>query len=320
MKTTVTFKTFPEQKKYLHEAFGKGTEMFFKEDFSEKDFAAIIADTDIVMAWNPGQEGINKNMMPLGNVKFMQLLSAGYDHINLENYPSGIKIAANQGAYAEPMAEHVVAMMLALSKRLLVYHTQLIAGHFKQLESHTKFIKGSVLGIIGFGSIGKATAKLLKPFGVNVFAINSSGKTNEEVDFIGTINDLDYVLKNADTLLISTALNGATTGLINKRELELMKNDAVLINVARGSIINEQSLFEHLKNHPDFYAGIDAWWVKPFKYGKFELHYQFFELPNLLGSPHNSAIVENSLMIGTQQAVENVKRYINNEGVREIFN
>jgi len=170
-------------------------------------------------------------------------------------------------------------MILALSKRLMIYHKQLSNGIFKQQSSVTKSINGSVLGVIGFGSIGKATAKLLNPFGVKVMALNTSGKTEEKVEFIGTLKDLDYVLENSDFVLLSCPLNKETEGLINRQKLELMKEDAILINVARGAIINEEDLFNHLKTHPDFYAGIDAWWIEPFKYGKFEIHYPFLSCP-----------------------------------------
>lgn len=251
----------------------------------------------------------------MDNIRYMQLLSAGYDHLRLEDFPENLQIAANQGAYAEPMAEHVMAMLLALSKRLYVYHNDLAKGVFSQIKSETKFLKGSVAGIIGFGAIGKATAKLLRPFGVKLMAINSSGKTNEEVDFIGTLKDLDYVLQNVDSLILSIALNEETEGLLNKEKLELMKEDAVLVNVARGAIIDEGALYEHLKTHPNFYAGIDAWWVEPFKDQKFELHYPFFELPNLLGSPHNSAMVRDALLIGTEHAVQKILKYIHGEKV-----
>ena len=117
-----------------------------------------------------------------------------------------------------------------------------------------RYIHGSNLGIIGYGSIGKETAKLMQPFDVNVYAINTSGKTDDDVAFIGTLQDLDIVLKNSDILLISIPLNKETQALIGKRELEIMKTDAILINVARGDIIIEKDLYEHMRTHPEFSA------------------------------------------------------------------
>jgi phosphoglycerate dehydrogenase-like enzyme len=319
MNIIITFQTFPDQKENLKKVLGGENMVYFKEDYPEDKLKELMLKADILLSWNPAQEGINKNRFPMENIKFMQLLSAGYDHIRPEDFPEGLRIAANQGAYAGPMAEHVAAMLLALNKRLTVYHRDLAGGIFNQINSQTRSLKGSVLGIIGFGAIGKATAKLMRPFGVKIYAINSSGKTDEQVDFIGTLADLDMILKNSDNLVLSVALNQSTKGLINRQKLNLMKKDAVLVNVARGAIIDEGALYDHLKNHPDFYAGIDAWWVEPFKDSKFELHYPFFELPNLLGSPHNSAMVPDSMLMGSTHAVDNVLRFINGEKVNGLI-
>jgi phosphoglycerate dehydrogenase-like enzyme len=233
-------------------------------------------------------------------------------------FPNKCLIAANQGAYATPMAEHTVAMILSLAKKLRLYHNRMAEGKFEQMKSITRQIKGATLGIIGFGSIGKEVAKLMHGFDVKIMALNTSGKTSEEVDFIGTLDDLDHLLIHADFVVISIPLTEETDGLIGKRELEMMKNDAILINVARGPIIKEKDLYEHLKSHPDFSAGIDTWWIEPFKFGEFKINYPFFELPNLLGSPHNSSMVENIMIEGAGRAAENVKRFLNNEKIKGI--
>jgi phosphoglycerate dehydrogenase-like enzyme len=319
MKICATFQTTPEQKQFLQQFFENTADIRFLDDHPEEEKNSLISSSEILLSWNPEKEGLYSPEISYAKTKFIQLLSAGYDHVQRDKFPSDLIIASNQGAYASPMAEHAVAMILALSKRLMIYHRELSGGNFNQLSSVTKTIDGSVLGVIGFGSIGKATARLLKPFGVNVMALNTSGKTEENVEFIGTLKDLDHVLENSDFVLLSAPLNNETEGLINRRKLERMKADAILINVARGPIINEEDLFNHLKTHPDFCAGIDAWWIEPFRYGTFEIHYPFFELPNLLGSPHNSAMVENVLLMGIEKAAANVARFIRNEPVKGLI-
>lgn len=321
MKVLLTFKTFPEQRQLLEQLFEKKSELIFVEDHPAEMKEDLISKADILLTWNPEREGLYtlNNIDSLSNLKFIQLFSAGYDHVKLDMFPSNIKIASNKGAYAEPMAEHVLAMMLSLSKRLSIYHNKLKDGIFDSIKSLTKPMKGSVVGIIGFGSIGKETAKLLSPFDVKILGINTTGKTNEDIEFIGTLSDLDYVLKNSDILLLSCPLTEETEGLLNKQKLDLMKEDAILINVARGQIINQTDFYYHLKTHPNFYAGIDAWWIEPFKDGKFEIKHPFFELPNLLGSPHNSAMVSNALKLATEKAANNIKYFINNEDVIGII-
>ena len=99
-----------------------------------------------------------------------------------------------------------------------------------------------------------------------------------------------------------------------------MKKNAILINISRGGIIEEKALYEHLKNHPYFMAGIDAWWVEPFQHGKFEVHYPFFNLPNFIGSPHNSGVVEGAIEEAIKDAVLNVKNYLDGKEIRGVTN
>ncbi|HOY90563.1 MAG TPA: 2-hydroxyacid dehydrogenase [Bacteroidales bacterium] len=316
---TVTYHATDEEKSVIYDILA-GENLFFLQDVKDiKEKQKILLETDILLSWNPTLELKDIEINVLQNLQFVQLLSAGYDHLNFNYFSKKTIIASNQGAYAKPMAEHALAMILALAKKLTKYHNLLSKGIFDQLNSVTRYIHGSNLGIIGYGSIGKETAKLMQPFDVNVYAINTSGKTDDDVAFIGTLQDLDIVLKNSDILLISIPLNKETQALIGKRELELMKSDAILINVARGDIIIEKDLYEHMRTHPEFSAGIDAWWIEPFKYGKFEIHYPFFELTNFIGSPHNSSVVPNSLIDGAKQAAINVKRFINKEAIKGLI-
>jgi glycerate dehydrogenase len=215
------------------------------------------------------------------------------------------------------MAEHVMAMTLALAKNLFREHQNLANGAFNQSKPN-RMLRGMVCGILGFGGIGKATATLMRSFGMRINAVNTSGRTEAPVEFIGTLNDLHSILSSSDVVVVSLPLTKRTRGLIGKRELAWMKNDAILINVARGAIIDEAALYEHLKEHPDFKAGLDAWWIEPFTHGMFTTNYPFFSLPNVAGSPHNSAIVRGINEEGIRRAVENIQRFWNREPVRGV--
>jgi len=89
-----------------------------------------------------------------------------------------------------------------------------------------------------------------------------------------------------------------------------MKKDAIFINPARGPIIDQKALYEHMKANPDFRVGIDAWWVEPHTHGEFRLDHPFFELDNLLGSPHNTNLVDGIFPIAARLSAENVKAFL----------
>jgi phosphoglycerate dehydrogenase-like enzyme len=200
-------------------------------------------------------------------------------------------------------------MTLGLAKRLPQRHAALAHGQFDQ-QTPSLTLDGAACAILGFGGIGKRTAGLMRAFGARIWAVNTSGQTSEPVEFVGTLADLDKVLAAADVLVISMPLTRATRGLIGEDELARMKPSAILVNVARAGIIDERALYEHLRANPDFSAGIDTWWHEPPLGEDFRVDYPFFDLPNVIGSPHNSAIVAESQVFAMRHAAENVRRYL----------
>lgn len=279
----------------------------------------VLSETDIIFAWNISKELTNDDYIYLKECKFIQLLSAGANHVPFKYINDGILISSNVGAYAKPMAEHVLSLIFALSKSLLLRHSELKKGIFNQ-QLPNKLIEGLNCGILGLGGIGKAVANLLRPFNMKIFAINSSGKTDCPVYYIGTLKDLNYILEDVDILVITLPLNKYTYNLINKEKLRLMKKDAMLINVARGDIIVEEDLYYFLKDNREFKAGIDAWWIEPFSHGFFKTNYPFFDLSNFLGSPHNSAIVPGVIEEAIKLSITNILNFITHKEVKGTVN
>ncbi|MBW2437667.1 MAG: hydroxyacid dehydrogenase, partial [Deltaproteobacteria bacterium] len=181
-------------------------------------------------------------------------------------------------------------------------------------------IRGTVCGIIGFGGNGRAIATTMQVLGMQVYGINRSGKTNVPLDFIGTGVDLRKVLQASHVVVVTTPLTRITKDLIGKKELAWMRKDAILINVARGDVINQKALYDHLKSHPEFRAGIDTWWSEPAESGTFKLEYPFFELPNIIGSPHCADHVPGAMPYAIRRALENVKDFLMGNEIRGTVN
>ena len=317
-RVVVTLASSPEVREALDEALGAVASITYLTDVQQDQREGALASANAVLAWFLGRELEGPDEFErLKSVGLVQLLSAGADRVPFHRIPKSVLVASNAGAYAEPMAEHVLALGLALAKRLPQNHAAMARGEFDQ-QTPTKPIRGSVAGILGFGGIGQASARLFKAFGARVHAIDRSAKAGELADWVGKLDELDAVLEAADILVVALPLTCTTRGLIGRRELSLMKPDAILVNVARAAIIDEDALYEHLRDNLSFSAGLDAWWQEPLIEGSFTMRRPFFELPNLLGSPHNSALSRGSLKVAAGRAAENVARYLRGETPRHL--
>ncbi len=294
----------------------------FTDGMPEDERADVLRQAEVLIGLRLQHEVPAGTLQSTPGLRFIQLLSAGLDTVDFDAIAPDIMVAGNVGAYAHPIAEHVMAMVLSLAKRLPQENAALARGEWNRGEGDratpNATLDGAVCAILGYGGIGRAAARLMRPFGARIYAINSSGRTDDPVEFCGTLDDLDRVLAAADVLVIGIPLTAGTRGLIGARELGLMKDSAILVNVARGAIVDEKALYEHLRANPGFSAGIDAWWDEPRGGAPFRTNYPFFELPNLLGSPHNSGDVPGIMYYAARQAAENVGRYLLGDAVSGV--
>ena len=308
----MTFPVGERDRGLFTEELGPGVELAFLDGLDDEGRIRALRQADVLVTWLWEREIRPEEQDDVVGVRLVQLVSAGVDSLPFEAVPPSAMVAGNVGAYAEPIAEHVLAMTLAAAKRLLPRHQEMSRGEFHSFVPN-RMLEGMVMGVLGLGGIGKATARLARAFGMRVHAINTSGQTDEPVEFAGTLNDLDEVLALADVLVVALPLTRRTGGLIGQRELGLMKPDAILINVARAAIVDEAALYEHLRTHPDFFAGLDVWWNEPGPGSDFKSEAPFFDLPNVIGSPHNSAIAPGVLERAARRAAANAARFLRGE-------
>jgi phosphoglycerate dehydrogenase-like enzyme len=284
----VTYPLSERSRAVIAEDWAGAGEAVYLADLAPGERAAALKSAGALLAHDTSKE-LRPDEIPLiRDARLLQFTAAGIDWVPLRGLPPDLPIAANKGGGTEPMSEHIVALALAAAKRLFVEHDNLKRGEFNQ-RAQNKMLQGGVCGIFGFGHVGVATARLVRAFGMQIHAINRRGASEEPTDWIATPHRLDDMLRVADVFVVCAALTTETMGRIGARELRLMQEDAIFINVARGEIVDEAALYAHLKAHPRFFAGIDAWWVEPVRHGHFAMGHPFLELPNAIGSPHNSA-------------------------------
>ena len=321
MKKNIIVSYSPDEdaKMLFPEILGEVGHIDFLPEKDDLDRIRLLEGADVVVALSFAEQEIHESEINhLRNLRFIQLVYAGADHIPFSLIPQNILMASNVGAFAEPIAEHVLGLVLALAKNLLPDYIKLAKGHFDRAR-YNQELRGAVGAIIGFGGNGKAIARAMQALGMKVFGINRSGTTDASIEFIGKASELRKALEVSDVVVVTTPLNRETKDLIGRKELEWMKEDAILINVGRGDVINQKALYDHLKSHPDFRAGIDTWWSEPADRGELELDFPFFELPNIIGSPHCADHVPQSMPGATRKALENVKRFLLGNNIRGVL-
>lgn len=305
----VTYPMTARSRAIVAEELAGAAEVIYLTDLAPQARAQALQHAGAVLANDTSKELQPGESSLIAEARLLQFSAAGVDWVPTRELPPQLPVAGNKGATAEPMAEHILALTLAAAKRLFIEHDELKRGAFHQ-RSPNRMLRGAVCGILGFGAVGVATARLMRAFGMKIHAINRRGASAEPTDWIGTTERLDDLLCASDVLVICAALTTATQGLIGARELALMKEDAILVNVARGEIVDEAALYAHLTAHPRFFAGIDAWWVEPVRHGRFTMGHPFLDLPNVIGSPHNSAGGGVWRDVSLRRAVANCRRVL----------
>ena len=320
VQIAITFPANAREKQAIHTVLDDIAAILYVPELKAPGRKQTLRKADVILSKSFAEtEILLQEIVELKRTRLIQLIFAGADKIPFAAIPENISVASNAGAFAEPIAEHVLAMTLCLAKSIIPRHVELGHGNFNQTV-YNKELRGGICGIIGMGGNGLAIARLMKAVGMEVHGINRSGTSPFPLDFMGTPADMDAVLRKSDVVVLTVPLTRQTLHLIGRHELQLMKPDGILINVARGKVIEQQALYNHLKSTPSFSAGIDTWWSEPADPSGFVLEYPFFELPNLLGSPHNADDVPGAMTAATKIAAKNIRDFLEGKAIKGEVN
>jgi phosphoglycerate dehydrogenase-like enzyme len=215
-------------------------------------------------------------------LQWIQLLSAGFDAVARHGIPPGVVVTNAGGAFAPSVATHALALLLAVQKRFPVFFASQQSHAWARHEGPSCAIPfGGTVAVIGFGHIGAEIGRLLKEFGARVIAVTRTGAPHPHADETAPVARLHEILPRVDAVVIALAASPETRHLIGAPELALMKKTAILVNIARGYIVDSVALARALTSGTIGGAGLDVTDPEPLP----EAH-ELWSAPNLLITPH----------------------------------
>jgi D-3-phosphoglycerate dehydrogenase len=230
------------------------------EKGDEQELMEKVVDADILVGARPR---LNRKLFEKGTkVFFIQQCSAGYDNVDLQAArEKGIKVSNAGGAGVIPVAEHTIMLMLAISKNLIKCDRTMKAGEwiFGECVGRVYELRDKLLGIVGLGKIGAQVARLAHAFGMQIQYYDPYRKDTSDLDFPVKKVSLEELLKTSDYVNIHALLTPETRKLIGRKELEMMKPTAYLINTSRGAVVDEEALADILEQKKIRGAGIDVY-------------------------------------------------------------
>jgi len=263
-----------------------------------------------------GKEGVDAILVRMGdindtvieaspNLKIIAKHGVGVNNIDIKAATRiSVPVSITPGANSRSVAEHTLAMILTLTKRMVSLDKNLRHGKWEKASFKGIELTGKCLGIIGYGSIGRELVKLVEPFKMTVYAYDPA---LQKADFPELIESTELLYQEADIISLHCPLTDATRGMIGKAQLESMKPTAYIINAARGGLIKEDNLIWALENGVIAGAGLDSFEVEPPPDDTL-----LWKAPNLLVSPHVGAATYESMRNMGMQAVSNILSVLDN--------
>ena len=299
--------------------FEKFGEVTYYPNTVEENTAERIKDADIIIA---NKAPLNKmTMQDAPNVKLICLFSTGYDSVDVEYCKDrGIRVANVVNYCTSAVAQHTLLLALMLTEKIAFYDQYVKLGTYSAQDRFSNFdrafndLEGKTWGIVGMGNIGRRVAGLAQTFGCKVIFYSASGQSTcteyERVDF-------DTLLKESDILSLHCPLSDRTRGLLDKAAFAKMKKSAILVNVARGPVVDTQALYDALIHDEIAAAGLDVLEKEPMTkdnpLGKIQ------DSTKLIITPHMSwASVESRTRV-VDEVYKNIEAFLNGEN-RNIVN
>ena len=295
--------------------------VFIEETLSEKSIPLALGCEAICIFVNDKTDALTLKKLHKIGVKYIALRSAGFNHVDLtEAKKLGIKVARVPEYSPFSVAEHAIALMLAMNRKLVHAHNRINELNFS-LDGLVGFdMNGKTAGILGTGKIGQQIAKILHGFGCKIIAYdaeeNESLKTSYGVDYVS----LNTLFSKADIISLHLPLTSETEHIIDEKSIRLMKKGVMLINTSRGGLVNTVDVIQGIKSEKIGYFGMDVYEDEGGLF--FEDHSQtilqddvfarLMSFQNVLITSHQAFLTETSLKNIADTTIYNIDCFENN--------
>jgi phosphoglycerate dehydrogenase-like enzyme len=279
------------------------------EDFDEAPRPDVVFD-----CWS-GPRRVAGVLSRAPDLEWFHARSAGLEGVLVPELLASPAVVTNgRGAFSHSLAEFVLAALLFFAKdmRRLLRSQERSAWEPFDME----MLHGRTLGIVGYGDIGRATAALLRPLGVRILALRRRPELSGGDPLAEEVLPVERLLElmaRSDDVLVAAPLTAATRGLVDARALAAMKRSAVLVNVGRGPVVDEDALAEALEAGRIRGAALDVFETEPLPAG-----HRFWTLSNLLLSPHCADHVPGWVEDGTRVFLENLHRFLRGDALLNV--
>jgi glycerate dehydrogenase len=255
----------------------------------------------------------SETLSQLPNLKLIAVAATGVDNVDLAYCRShDIAVCNTRGYAVNSLPEHALMLMLALRRNLIAYRADVKAGRWQEarqfclLDHPIGDLNDAALGIVGFGRLGKSMAQLGRAIGMEVIVAEHKNATVVRPDRIS----FKDVLRRSNVISLHCPLNEETQDLIGEGELRQMKPDAILINTARGGLIDDEALLDALRSGRIAGAGIDVLRNEPPRDGNPLLE---ADLPNLIVTPHTAWASRQAMQTLADQLIDNLEAFVRGE-------
>lgn len=286
----------------------KDESIFWLEEMDDEKRQETLKKADVVLSRNIVGD-IRKEELPLlEGPAMVQTTRTGVDHLDFRTLPEHIHLYCNSGGWVRGIAESAAGMIIALNRCLREQLYDLQHGNFHILGYHQKLLSEQTVLIAGFGGIGQAVAEVLAPFGCRLTAVSRHLPESPLLQKAYTMDQLEEAAGEADVLVLALPLTKETEEIIDSHVLSLMKEDSMLVDVARARLIDRKALLEKVRNYPHFHVAMDVWWEENEEYPK--EGDPLLSYPNVIGSAHNAEMSSTAHKEAVMNALSNIRAFL----------